>query len=633
MFLRISILYLLLLLPQAIFSQKEYSVTTIPTELLDNANAVVRYSETDVTINSRKSMKIKKKRVVTVLNKSGSKFIKAREFFTKSSKVKDIEAYIYDASGKEIKRIKEKDFREASVSEGSVISDDRVLYLDYLPSQYPFTVVYTSETETPNTAFVPGWVPMEGTSVSVEKNIFTISCKNDLGFKYKTYNFDDTIEITKESDTKLGLKVEHMPALEREDYAPSFEKIVPVVLFGLDKFSLEGVEGEATSWEVFGTWMYNNLLTGTDELPNSTIKEIQQRTEGIEDPLQKAKIVYKYMQDKTRYISIQLGIGGWKPMEAEDVDRLGYGDCKALTNYTRSLLEAVGVESYYTVINAGSEQESLHEDMVSTQGNHVILAIPHNNDYVWLECTSQNAPFGFQGNFTDNRLALVVKPEGSELVRTHQYKVKDNTQHSVGQYVLNGSGGISGNVNFVSKGLQYDYKYRIEGYSDDELEERYKNMFDNIGSLTLKETKIKNDSDKTELIENITLEGKRYGTVSGNRVIFAVNAFNPYSGIPKRYRKRKTDFERTFGFYDTDEIEISMPEGYSIEAKPDDIVIKSKFGEYTAKFTVTETGKLKYERSLTVKEGYYKKEEYNDFRQFFKDVSQADNAKAVIIKK
>ena len=55
------------------------------------------------------------------------------------------------------------------------------------------------------------------------------------------------------------------------------------------------------------------------------------------DPIEKAKIVYKYMQEKTRYISVQVGIGGFKPMLAKDVDRLGYGDCKALSNYTKAL--------------------------------------------------------------------------------------------------------------------------------------------------------------------------------------------------------------------------------------------------------------------------------------------------------
>ncbi len=38
------------------------------------------------------------------------------------------------------------------------------------------------------------------------------------------------------------------------------------------------------------------------------------------------------MQGKTHYISIQVGIGGYQPFLASDVDRLNYGDCKALVN-------------------------------------------------------------------------------------------------------------------------------------------------------------------------------------------------------------------------------------------------------------------------------------------------------------
>ncbi len=44
------------------------------------------------------------------------------------------------------------------------------------------------------------------------------------------------------------------------------------------------------------------------------------------------------------------GIGGWKPMLVEDVRKKGYGDCKALTNYMRTLLQAAGIKSYYCII-------------------------------------------------------------------------------------------------------------------------------------------------------------------------------------------------------------------------------------------------------------------------------------------
>jgi hypothetical protein len=67
-------------------------------------------------------------------------------------------------------------------------------------------------------------------------------------------------------------------------------------------------------------------------------------------------------------------------MEADgcsDVDRLGYGDCKGLTNYTKALLEAVDVPSYNTILYGDSYKKDIESDFVSMQGNHMILAIPY----------------------------------------------------------------------------------------------------------------------------------------------------------------------------------------------------------------------------------------------------------------
>ena len=66
------------------------------------------------------------------------------------------------------------------------------------------------------------------------------------------------------------------------------------------------------------------------------------------------------MQNNTRYISIQLGIGGWRPFEAAYVASKGYGDCKALSNYMYSLLKEAGILSYYTLVKAGAGEEDIN---------------------------------------------------------------------------------------------------------------------------------------------------------------------------------------------------------------------------------------------------------------------------------
>jgi transglutaminase-like putative cysteine protease len=134
----------------------------------------------------------------------------------------------------------------------------------------------------------------------------------------------------------------------------------------------------------FGKWMHDQLLTGTEAVPQSTKEDVIRLTQGIDSNLEKARIVYQYIQDRTRYISIQIGIGGWKPMSAMEVDQLGYGDCKGLTNYTKSLMEIAGVDAYYTVVYGGKEIIDLDSEFSSLQGNHVILTLPTDGEpYFW----------------------------------------------------------------------------------------------------------------------------------------------------------------------------------------------------------------------------------------------------------
>lgn len=613
-------------------SQENKNVSAIPESLKENANAIVRLERTEITISSRKSMTVKRVRTVTVLNEKGLVYMDASEYFDNSTKIKSIEALIYNGAGQEIKKIKSKDFREQSVTEGSILTDNRIIYLDYTPVQYPFTIVYSSVKESSNTAFIPQWSPVEGLYVATEKSSVSIMYDKTLGFKYKDYNFGPIALKKEEQDNKLTLSAENIPAAKAEAYSPSLYKVRPHVLFGLDKFHLEGVDGEAADWASFGAWMYNSLLTGTDELPKETVAKIQSLTANETDLIKKAKIVYEYVQGKTRYISVQLGIGGWKPMKAKDVDRLGYGDCKALTNYTRSLLNAVGVESYYTIVYGDNEKRDIRQDFVSMQGNHAILAIPVQNKITWLECTSQTAPFGFQGNFTDDRTALLIKPDKGELVKTRQYETGGNTQFCTGSYSISENGKLSGQAVITSRGIQYDDKYYLESKPAYELDKIYKSRFGNINNIKFTKKVLTNNKDTQEFTEDIALDAEAYGNKSGNRIIFAVNAFNQSINMPQRYRNRTNPFVIERGFYDADEITIALPEGFTVEAKPENITLTDKFGEYKAEYIFDNANKLVYKRSLKINDGYYESAEYENYRDFREKIARSDNAKIVLAK-
>jgi transglutaminase-like putative cysteine protease len=626
---------LLFIISSTIYSQNQsYTVAKIPKDLMENANAVVRLNEQTIEISSRKSMVITSKRVVTILNDNGLNHMNAGEYASGSSKIKSIEAVILNKDGQEIKKVKRRDFKENSVSEGSIVTDNTLLFLDYTPVIYPFTLVYESVVETSNTAFIPSWYPVESTLVGVESTSIRIVYLPELGFKYKEFNFEVVPEIKKEETaTSIKFSATNIAPFKNEEYSPSYQSFFPNVMFGLTNFNLEGVEGVASDWKTFGSWMYESLLKNTTEIPKETQIVIKQLVGNEKDPLKITKIIYQYVQNKTRYISIQLGIGGWKPMLAKDVDRLGYGDCKALTNYTRSLLQTVGIPSYYTVIYGDRDLRSLQSDFVSMQGNHVILAVPIDEKMYWLECTSQENPFGFQGDFTDNRLALVVKPEGGEIIRTHEFKTDENSQISSGSFTVNAAGTLSGSVVIKSKGTQYDNKFGNEKKSAEDRSKFYKNYFWYINNINLQKINLANNKETVEFQEEITFEAASYGTVNAGRMMFSLNVFNPVSSVPKRYRTRNNPFEIDRGFYDYDDITIHLPEGYTIEAKPDDYELTDKFGYYKTQYKIVDEKTVQYTRMYRIDSGFHDKSEYDNFRKFRENIAKTDNAKIVLIKK
>ncbi|MCL9809382.1 DUF3857 domain-containing protein [Flavobacterium luminosum] len=603
------------------------TVLGIPAELKENANSVIRNQEVSVEIKSISQMVIKTLKTITVFNEYGIRNIDAVEYFDQTTTIKNIEAIVYDSLGKELKKIKRKDFSDYSVAgDASDVSDTRVLKLNYTPTEYPFTIVYQSEVQTSNTAFIPTWYPIDDYFESVQRSVFKISYPSHLGFKYKEMDFGDKKIVKHETTNSLQYSIENLVAEKHEEYAPS----KPVhVLFGLDKFMLEGVEGSAKSWKEFGLWMNEKLLKESTELPLETQNRIKTLVANETDPLKKAAIVYRFVQNKTRYVSIQLGIGGWKPMPAKNVDRLGYGDCKALSNYTKALLDVVGVPSYYTVIYGGERRDIL-EDFVSMQGNHAVLSLPYKNKMIFLECTSQTQAFGFEGDFTDDRVALLIKPEGGELVRTNKYIDKDNAQVTNGKIVIHEDGSMKMEAQISYTGIQYDTMTRFELLPLKETKDHYKERWSYVNNLTIDDLRFVNDKENVKFNETIKISVPEFVKKTGADKMLLLNVLNQNYKTPQRYRNRKKQFEIDKGYYDEDIIDIELPQSEKVIAKPENVNLETKFGTYSTEILFLEANKIQYKRKLLIKKGLYSVEEYEEFRKFREQIAKNDNSKLVL---
>jgi transglutaminase-like putative cysteine protease len=618
-------------------SGSDFPVLTMPKELAENSNMVIRHHELQVEVESIDEMTVTHKTIVTVLNKVGHRYVNTFVHYDNHTKVNDASARIYDANGKEIKKFKKRDFTDVSAVDGSTLySDSRVLYIDFTPVSYPYTMEFEYEYETSTTALIPRWNPIPGYYIGVEKSIYTVAYPTSLGLQKKEKNFAGYSIEDKSTEGEVSYIAKNLEPIEYESLSPSINSLRPYLMISLNNLTMDGVEGSYTNWNEFGQWMYDHILQGKDQVDVATQEKIKALTANAKTDIEKAKIVYKFMQDKTRYISVQVGIGGIQPIAANQVDKVGYGDCKGLTNYTKALLDVVGVKSYYVHVQADPDEViSFEKDFASLeQGNHVILNIPNGEEDLWLECTSQSKPFGYLGSFTDNRDVLVVTSEGGVIKKTPSYLNDQNLRTTIAKIQLDPNGNLTSEVDITSKGVRYDARYELETEPLSELKKFYKSaVWEYNNNLEIKSVAHKNDRDSIVFNEKVALDIANYATISDTDYLIKVNVFDRNTFVPKRYRDRKYGLKIERGYKDIDQYTFQIPEGYQIEALPPEKIIKNKFGEYMVNFKKVDDKTFTYQKSLLIKAGEYPKEDYKNYRKFRKSVAKYDNIRISLTKK
>ena len=621
------------LFPVLIIAQSNYSVKSIPKDLLEGANAVIRFDETVITLDNFNDMTIKTKMVVTVLNRRGLSAVQPFANYSNSSAISKIEAFVYDEQGKQTKKYKKKDFIDKSASGGNLYTDNRVLVLNFVPTNYPFTFEFLTVTKSSSTAFLPRWSPSPLYQVSTEKSKFTVVNERRIPLVTRSFNLKEFNVIVDESPTSSRYEVANIRAVKREILSPFYTEFTPVVKIALRQFQLENQAAIVNNWRDFGNWQNQKLLKDRDKLPEKTKLEVANLVANIESRTEKAKAIYKYMQDKTRYISVQIGIGGWQPSPAMEVDKLGYGDCKGLTNYTMALLDSQGIESYYTIVDAGPNGRDLDEEFVALQGNHVILTVPLEGENIFLECTNQQVPFNYLGSHTDDRKVLMVTPEGGVMTKTHKYSEEDNFTSLNATAVFGGNFELSGSVVEVSGGIPYVDKFYLENERTDNLGYYYKELWSHLNDLKLSNIEFNNNKDEVAFTEKLDFNVVGYVSKAGDRVLLNPNIFTRSGFVPEFNENRSLPLEIRRGYSEKDEIEITLPESYQIESVFDSIEIENEFGNYRASVEKLDEFKVLYKRELVINSGRYPKEKFNDYATFRRDILKKDRSKIVLKQK
>ncbi|TSD67103.1 DUF3857 domain-containing protein [Inquilinus sp. KBS0705] len=616
-------------------AQQNYDVSLIPKELLPYASAVVRNNEVDIIVNDDDNTIYHVKTAITVLNKNGDDIARIVLWHDKSRIIKSVKGQTYNEFGKPVGKFSERDFQDQSaINSFSLFEDTRVKH--FIPSigAYPYTIEYEYEIKTKQTLNFDDWQPVDNYNLAVEKSKFTFTCKPDFKVRFKEINIPVKSVIAAANGLKTYTwQLNNLKAIRYEPYSPNNDQLFSSIKIAPESFKYEGISGTFTNWKQLGQWNYDKLLVKRKELPVETIQHMKQLTAGIADTKLKAQKVYEYMQNKTRYISVQVGIGGYQPFLAADVDRLSYGDCKALVNYTQALLKAVDIDSWYCVVQAGERKVSLMNDFATmSQGNHIILCLPLKNDTTFLECTSQKIPFGFLGDFTSDRTILACTPQGGKLMHTPKYAAQTNLQLRKAAFVIDKSGLLNGDITTTFEGEQYNNQEEMVNEPFTEQVKALQKTYTAINNLDIEKYELSQDKSlHPKTTEHIKLNASGFANIDNNKFYFSINPLNR-SGAVRDIRNRNTPLYINSGYTDDDEIAYTIPEGYATDMMPLDVSIEKPFGTFKASM-ILNGSKLIFKRHIQVIDGTYNKDLYHDFVDFYDKVKDADNYTVTLIKK
>lgn len=613
---------------------QDYAVSKIPAALIGKADVVKRMEQMDYEITDANKGHLHYKVAYTILNEGGDRWSTFSEWYDKLRSIESFDGTLYDASGKKIKSLKKSDIRDESEGSDELASDNRVKWHSFFYKVYPYTIEYEVEVRSKGTMFLPRWIPQERFNMSVEQSAVKVSCAAGNNLRYKMFNYtgEPAVATDAKGNHSYAWNVSGIPAGRSEPNSPAWHELTTSVYMACETFILQDYKGSNASWSDFGKFVWE-LKKDRDLLPAA----MKQKVHEIADPLptakEKVEALYRFMQQNTRYISIQLGIGGWQPFDATFVSEKKYGDCKALSNFMYALLKEAGIPAVYTLVGFGDDHDYLVKDLPSSQFNHVILFVPNATDTTWLECTSQTISPGYLSGNTSDRYALAINENGGTLVRTPYYSGNDNLQARTITAKLDEEGNLEALVNTHYQAVQQDRLHSIiNGLSRDKIMDLLREELD-LPSYDVRNFHYDAENKQLPAInETLDLVVNNYATVTGKRLFIVPNVMNRTQRRVTPDPERRYPVELDFEYHDVDSVRIEIPAGYEVESLPADFTLSTAFGNYKNHVEV-KNNSIFYLRDIEQKRGDFPAKEYPALVSYYDAIYKADRQKIVLVKK
>ncbi len=461
------------------------------------------------------------------------------------------------------------------------------------------------------------------------KSRLIIRCEPNiiLGWKYHgpdSYQFEFT---KKETDGMVEYKweMDTVATFDIETNGPGIQELSPKIIFYVktivrDEKAIPFLDSIASLHK----W-YRTLVKQTNYKSKQSINEIAlEITDTCSNEDEKIRAVFQWVQRNIKYINTSIGLGGFIPDDCVDVLRNRYGDCKAMTNLTKEILKAAGVDSYYCWVGTVDLPYTYAENFTSSTDNHMILAVGSKDNYKLLDATNSfgelyKAPYYIQGK----EVLISLGPKDFVIHKVPIDSAQDNLL-SDKTYLYEEDGILKGRAQIKLTG---SIKHTIEMAFPLKEEEVIDFIAENLKKANNKAlldhieySGIKDRTDSMNIAYDFSLS--KYGQTVGDKKYLSLHFTVPFYDDEIDISKRKFDYLFEIPFLDDYDMIYEIPEGYQIEHMPANR--KVSFNDYEFDLSYEKVGsQIIMHRKILLKTRRIKKNDFENWNQFVSELKKS----------
>jgi len=628
-----------------------HAVATTPLPDHDErTDAVLLYSERNVTVLSAEKIRIQTRKAYKILRPNGREEGTVVVFFNSpGQKVTSLRGWSIPALGKDYE-VKESDAMEVSppkIDGSELVTDVRAKVLA-IPASDPGNIVgYEYEKEINPLVLQDTWEFQDQNPA--RESHYSLQLPSGWEYKASWINYAESKPMQTGGNGWQWV-VTNVSGIRKEEDMPPMEGVAGHMIVSFFPPGGATLRNEFGNWREMGTW-YSNLTNGRLDASPAIKQEVAALTGSLPSPLAKMRAIANFVQHDIRYVAIELGIGGFQPHPASDVFMHHYGDCKDKATLMSSMLRELGIDSYYVVINTARGAVTAKTPAYGGGFNHVIVAIklpgelsdpsliatiqhPKLGRLLFFDPTNHLMPFGQIGGHLQANYGLLVTPDGGELIELPQEPAAMNGIERTASLHLDASGRLQGDVKETRLGDRASAaRWTLHTVTNDRdrIKPIEKTLAGSLATFHITKATILNLNLTNQPFGfDYSFDADNYAQSAGDLLLVRLRTIGvKSSALLETKDPRIFPIEFDGPSRDTDTFEITVPPGYTVDDLPPAVDANYSFATYHAKSEVS-GNVIRYSRTFEVKELSVPVSKADELKQLYRTIATDERNTAVL---